>query len=72
MKADYKKIVDITSIGYGDHKVTVMYYGKEIFALYNCKYIFDTYNSKKRGWKVAGNKLYEHVVWCYKELSADN
>lgn len=50
------------SAGYGQKTITITYYGKKISAHYTCMPIFDLWHSGERGWKTAGNQMYDFVV----------
>ena len=58
----YQKILSIIPEGYGQKRVTVSYYNKEIHAHYTTMPTYDLFKSGERGWKQAGNRIYDYVV----------
>jgi hypothetical protein len=64
----YKKIYSITPEGYGQKRVTIEYYGKLIHAHWTDMEVTDKFKSDERGWKTAGNRLYDYVVYKNKKL----
>jgi hypothetical protein len=64
----YEKIYSITPEGYGQKRVTVEHYGKLIHAHYTEMPTLDLFNSKERGWKAAGNSIYDFVVYKNSKL----
>ena len=59
----YKKITKMHPSGYGHWKVWCTYYGKEICATTTNMPAIDAFRSNERGWKTAGNMLYDFVVY---------
>lgn len=62
----YDKIEVVSPSGYGHYDVVVSYYGKSITAPTNNMPLIDKYLSGDRGWKTAGNQLYDFVVYTNK------
>ena len=59
----YEKITKMLPSGYGHWKIWVSYYGKEIYATTTDMPNLDLFRSNERGWKTAGNRLYDFVVY---------
>ena len=59
---NYNKITKLSFTGHGHYKVTVERYGKEISATTTDMPTIDAYKSEEKGWKKAGNRLYDFVV----------
>ena len=58
----FEKIISTMPEGYGQQRITISYYGKEISAHYTCMAIFDKWRSGERGWKTAAANIYDYVV----------
>ena len=60
--ANYQKIISILPSGFGQKKITVLYRGKEITGHYTQMPTVDLYKSGERGFKTAGNFIYDEIV----------
>lgn len=58
----YEKIKGTRFSGYGHHSIYITFRGKEYSATTDDMPTFDLYKSGERGWKTAGNNLYDMVV----------
>jgi hypothetical protein len=64
----WQKILSIVLEGYGQKRITVQYYNKEISAHYTEMLPTDLFKSEERGWKTAGNRIYNYVVYHNSKL----
>lgn len=58
----YERIYRVSPSGHGHYNITVEYYGRLITATTSDMPTLDKYKSDERGWKTAGNNLYDFVV----------
>jgi hypothetical protein len=58
----YEKILSIMPEGFGQKRIKVLYYGKEINAHYTEMPTIDLFKSEEKGYKTAGNRIYNYVV----------
>jgi hypothetical protein len=59
---NYLKILSIYPSGYGQKTITVLFYGKELRGHYTEMPTYDLFNSREKGWKTAGNRIYKYIV----------
>ena len=55
------KITSCTFSGYGHYKVCISFYNKQYCAVTTNMPDLDKYRSKEKGWKQAGDNLYQEV-----------
>ncbi len=58
----YGRIIRILPSGFGQKKVTVKYHGIEIAGHLTDMPTYDLYHSGERGWKEAGNRIYDLIL----------
>lgn len=58
----YKKIFKTEFAGSGHYKVWIEFRNRVYFTTVSCVWLIENYKSNERGWKNAGNRLYESVV----------
>lgn len=58
----YQRIVRILPSGFGQKRVTIKYYGAELTGHFTYMPDYDLYHSGERGWKEAGNRIYDTIL----------
>lgn len=59
---NYEKIQAIKYSGNGHYQITIQFRNKNYSAIVTDMQMIDNYKSINRGWKDAGNRLYDTVV----------
>ena len=62
MEKNYNKIERLQFAGSGHYRVTILFRNKSYSAVTTDMCSVDEYKSDNRGWKLAGNYLYNGVV----------
>lgn len=57
----YTKILSIAHAGAGHKRVEIEYYGKVLTGTLTVMPLYDAYSSGERGWKKAGNQIYDII-----------